>query len=88
MTLRCKKHRPLTREEKPFRDARLFIIATEDRYAPQEYFRLFKNPRVKVQVLPTEDTRSAPDHVLKRLDANTQFTLCASVLSGRINCSL
>jgi hypothetical protein len=68
MTLRCRKSRPLTREEKPLRDARLFVIATEDKYAPKEYFRLFKNPRVKVQVLPTEDTRSSPEHVLQRLD--------------------
>jgi hypothetical protein len=69
MTLRCKKPRPLTREEKPLRDARLFVIATEDKYAPRESFRLFGNPRIKVLVLPTEDTRSAPEYVLQRLDA-------------------
>jgi len=68
MTLRCKKPRPLTREEKPFRDAFLFVLTTEDKYAPREYFRLFRNPRIKVIVLPTEDTRSAPEHVLRRMN--------------------
>lgn len=69
MTLRCRKPRPLTREERPIRDARLFVIATEDTYAPEQYFRLFRNPRIKVHVLPTEDGCSAPDSVLERLDA-------------------
>lgn len=68
MTLKCKKSRPLTREERPLRDARLFIIATEDKFAPEQYFRLFKNPRIKIQVLPTTDGRSAPAHVLERLN--------------------
>jgi len=69
MTLRCKKSRPLTREERPLRDARLFILATEDTYAPELYFRLFRNPRVKVHVLATEGGQSGPDHVFRRLDA-------------------
>jgi hypothetical protein len=78
MTLRCKKPRPLTREERPLRDARLFIIATEDTYAPERYFGLFKNPRIKVNVLPTEEGRSAPEHVLDRLDAfRKQYELLA-----------
>ncbi len=72
MTLHCRKPRPLTREERPLRDARLFVIATEDTYAPEQYFRLFRNPRIKVHVLPTEDGLSAPDHVLQRLDAFRQ----------------
>ena len=68
MSLRCKKPRPLTREEKPYRDARLFVIATEDTYAPNQYFQLFRNTRIKVLVLPTEEGLSAPQHVLERLD--------------------
>ncbi len=68
MTIKGRKPRPLTREEHPLRDARLFVIATEDKYAPREYFRLFKNPRIKVHILPTEDNRSSPEHVLMRLD--------------------
>ena len=57
----------MTREEKPYRDARLFVIATEDTHAPNEYFRLFRNLRIKVLVLPTAGGRSAPQHVLERL---------------------
>lgn len=68
MNLRCKKPRPLTREQKTFRDDRLFIIATEDTHAPEQYFRVFGNPRIKVRVLPTGSGLSAPKHVLQRLD--------------------
>ena len=49
------------------RDANLLVIATEDTYLPARYFDLFRNPRVKVQVLPTEDCRSSPEHVMDRL---------------------
>ena len=66
-----RKQRPLGRQEKLYRDDRLFIIATEDRYAPKQYFDLLKaivrNSRIKTQVLPTEDCRSSPAHVLERL---------------------
>lgn len=68
MNLRCKKSRPLIREEKTYRDARLFVIATEDTHAPAQYFRLFRNPRIQVRVLPTEGGLSAPGHVIQRLD--------------------
>ena len=68
MNLRSKKPRPLTREDKKYRDDRLFVIATEDTYAPDQYFRIFADGRIHVLVLPTEDCRSAPDHVLTRLD--------------------
>ena len=64
MNLRCKKPRPLIREEKTYRDDRLFVIATEDTYAPDQYFRVFRNPRIKVRVLPTEGGLSAPGHVM------------------------
>jgi len=50
-----KKPRSLTREDKIYRDDRLFVIATEDTFAPEQYFRMFKNLRVHVRVLPTED---------------------------------
>ena len=69
MNLRCKKPRPLKREDKTYRDDRLFVIATEDTYAPQQYFDSLCNPRIKVLVLPTEGGCSAPQHVLERLDA-------------------
>jgi hypothetical protein len=68
MNLRRKKPRPLTREDKTYRDARLFVIATEDTHAPERYFPTFKNPRIKVRILPTEGGLSAPKHVLDRLN--------------------
>lgn len=68
MNLRHRKPRPLKREETTYRDDRLFIIATEDTYAPEQYFSIFHNPRIHLQVLPTEDCDSSPDHVLQRLD--------------------
>lgn len=68
MNLRRKKRRPLTREEKTYRDDRLFVIATEDTHAPEQYFAAFRSTRIKVRILPTEDGLSSPQHVLQRLD--------------------
>jgi len=68
-----RKQRPLGRHEKLFRDDRLFIIATEDCYAPKQYFDILKvsvrSSRIKTKVLATEDCRSSPAHVLERLKA-------------------
>ncbi|MCB9761346.1 MAG: RloB domain-containing protein [Alphaproteobacteria bacterium] len=57
------------------RDARLILVATEDRYAGPQYFDILQRnavidrSRVKVHVLATgEDNRSSPHHVLQRLD--------------------
>jgi RloB-like protein len=51
------------------RDARLCVIATEGRKTEKQYFNLFKNQRVIVKILPTEeDNKSSPHHVLTRLD--------------------
>ena len=68
MNLRHRKPRPLKREDKTYRDDLLFIIATEVTYAPEQYFSNFHNPRVHVQILPTEGGHSSPEHVLQRLD--------------------
>jgi hypothetical protein len=59
--------RPLVRETATFRDDRLFIVACEDTYAPKQYFGFFEIPRVQIHVVPTEDGRSSPQHVLERL---------------------
>jgi hypothetical protein len=61
------KARPLVRETATFRDDRLFIVACEDTYAPKQYFDLFEIPRVQIHVVPTQDGRSSPQHVLERL---------------------
>ena len=66
MNFRHKKPRPLTREEQAYRDDRLFVVATEDTHAPERYFGLLSNPRIHVQVSPTECGLSAPEHALVR----------------------
>jgi hypothetical protein len=46
------------------------VIATEDTYAPKQYFEessIFKNPRIYVPALPSKGGRSAPEYVLDRL---------------------
>jgi len=50
------------------RDARLFVVATEDTYAPKQYFGFFQNPRLHVQVLETAiGTAQDPRAVVNRL---------------------
>lgn len=71
MTLRHKRPRPLDRPEL-HRDARLFVIASEDTYAAKQYFEespVFRDRRIYVLTLPTECGQSAPEHVLQRLKA-------------------
>jgi hypothetical protein len=63
-----RKNRPLDRDEGFVRDASLIVVASEDTYAVDHYFRRFHTTRVKVEVLPTVDGRSSPAAVVKRLD--------------------
>ena len=51
------------------RDDRVFVVATDDTYAPAHYFEHLLLPRVKVFVLPTPagSGLSAPVHVVDRL---------------------
>lgn len=67
MSLTNRKPRPLTRDVKSLRDDRLFIVACDDTYAPQQYFSFFRMPRVRVHVVPTQDGTSTAQHVLDRL---------------------
>lgn len=50
------------------RDASLIIIATEGQKTEKQYFSIFRNPKINVVVIPTTDGKSAPNHVLSRLD--------------------
>ncbi len=51
------------------RDATLFVIATEGRETEKQYFTMFHDSRIKIEVLPTgDDDKSAPQYVLQRLD--------------------
>jgi hypothetical protein len=67
MSLVQRKPRPLSRDAASLRDDRLFIVACDDTYAPQQYFGFFRIPRVQVHVVPTLDGTSAAEHVLARL---------------------
>jgi hypothetical protein len=67
MPLTSRKSRPLPRHVPMLRDARLFIVATEDTCAPKQYFSFFPHPRVHVEVLETHDGLSSPAHVINRL---------------------
>lgn len=79
------KRRPLSRDNGVVRDASLIIVACEDTYAPRQYFARFRTRRVQFLILPPVENRSAPEHVLARLDEykartateeNDQFWLC------------
>lgn len=54
-----------------FRDARLVVIACEGANTEAKYFtelsNHFRNSRVHVQLLPSEDNKSSPEHVVSRL---------------------
>jgi len=63
-----RKKRPLDRSTKVVRDANLIVIAAEDKYAVHQYFDFFRSTKIQFRVLDTEDGRSAPQHVLARLD--------------------
>ena len=65
--LRHKKKRPLNRKESPLRDTSLVVIATEGEKTEPRYFEFFHSHRVQVLVLPTEEGKSSPEHVLERL---------------------
>lgn len=68
MALTSRKLRPLTREVSEYRDDRLFIVATDDTYAPLQYFNGFKFSRVRILIVPTIDGTSSASHVLARLN--------------------
>lgn len=66
----ARRRRPLGRVEPgKHRDARLFVIATEDTYAAKQYFGAFcgMSARVKIVISETTDSRSSPRHVVERL---------------------
>ena len=67
MTLIQRQLRPLTRDSGSLRDDRLFIVACDDTFAPQQYFDFFRLTRVQIYIVPTPDGSSAASHVLERL---------------------
>lgn len=67
MALTSRRSRPIPRNVGLLRDARLFVVATEDTRAPKQYFSFFPHPRVHIEVLETQGGLSSPGHVVKRL---------------------
>ena len=63
-----RKKRSLDRDSGVERDASLIVIASEDRYGPEDYFRRFRTRRVQFKVLPTIGGSSSPEAVLRRLE--------------------
>ncbi len=63
-----RKKRPLDRSANVVRDASLIVIASEDKYAVRQYFEFFRSTKIQFKVLETDDGKSAPEHVLARLD--------------------
>ena len=69
MSLLNRKPLSIGRAERTLRDDRVFVVATDDTYAPSQYFENLPLPRVKVTVLPTpvNSGLSAPVYVVERL---------------------
>lgn len=69
MGLTSRRKRPLDREIPHRRDTRLIIVAAEGKWTERQYFEshVFRNSRVQVRVLATEDCKSAPKYVYQRL---------------------
>lgn len=61
-----RKKRPIARP-RAYRNARLFVIACEDRYVPKDYFEGLRSSQIHVEVLATEDGQSDPRSVADRL---------------------
>jgi hypothetical protein len=61
-----RKKRPIARPPSAVRDARLFVIACDDKYAPKQYFEALRNSRIQLLVIPAESD-SAPQQVVNRL---------------------
>lgn len=66
-----RKPRPLNREVQKYRDDRLYLVACDDTYAPDQYFKAYEQDflgtRLQVKVVPTIDGSSSAEHVLNRL---------------------
>lgn len=69
MSLLARKQVRIGRAQREARDDRVFLVATEDSHAPEQYFKALAFRRVKVFVLGTEGGLSAPVHVMDRLRA-------------------
>jgi hypothetical protein len=69
VSLLSRAARPLGRQNRRERDDRVFVIATDDTYAPRQYFEAFNLQRIKIHVVATHDGRCAAADVLTRMKA-------------------
>ncbi len=68
MGLIKRKKRPLNREIPHLKDTRLIVIATEGEKTEKKYFEIFQNHKIQVKMLATEDCKSSPEYIFRRLD--------------------
>lgn len=82
-----RKRRPLVRTVET-KDAKLIVIATEGEKTEKIYFDGFRNSRIKIRTIPSEEGRSAPSYVLENvqkfkneydLDADDELWLAGDV---------
>lgn len=66
--LTSRRKRPLSRESAN-RDARLIVVATEGEHTERIYLEAFTSRRVQIVTLPTDDCKSSPADVAKRIAA-------------------
>lgn len=80
-----RKKRQLNRDAGVVRDATLVVIASEDKYAVENYFQRFRTRKVQFRVLPTLDCNADPQSVLDRIEEfqksedveeNDEFWIC------------
>jgi hypothetical protein len=64
-----RKNRPLDRDTGVVRDANLIVIASEDEFAADVYFKQFRSTHIRIKMLLPEEGRGSPRHISDRLDA-------------------
>lgn len=72
MGLTGRKRRPLNRKITHVRDTKLIIIATEGHKTEKQYFKIFKNHRVQLVIISSEDNRSSPEYIPERLNVYSE----------------
>jgi hypothetical protein len=55
------------KESGRLRDDRIFLVACDDTFAPEQYLGFLKLPRIRIVVVPTTDGTSTAGRVLERL---------------------
>jgi hypothetical protein len=68
MNLFAKKTSQIQRPERDLRTGAVVVVATDDTYAPMQYFRCWSlSQRIRVKPTPPKSGHSSPKHVVDRL---------------------